>query len=424
MIRLLSKYSIIGFAAAAVLASLAGAATETRIVITDSGQTVILNPPQTPDVPGDKPFMTEMHLSPDGVYGLDSAGNEWDYDFSRDTFVTKEKGKTSTVTVFGSNRGQSDTKVTLGPQGGEIPDSEVTVTTYNGLIVGSVHVRSDEKVKGSITAMGPVTVEGTVTGNVTSYSKITISDEGKILGDARAPQIIKMRGGRIYGDRSETDIPELPGISLFSKSSNTQLIVNTIILCSLLFCTLILVTVAPRPIDRIKTCLRTCFVKSFFTGLLVWILIGPVIALLCLTIIGIPVGVIVIPLALAGAFLMGVIGFSQLIGGTFGRIKVDSKGTQLLAALIGLIIYSMPWLLAGFLQMMGSPFFDGFATFFNVISIIVWSIGITAGIGAVFMTRFGNRDCRKILLQRINQDWASMRPAPPPPTPPPLKSDG
>ena len=300
----------------------------------------------------------------------------------------------------------------------------MTVTSYTGLIVGSVHVRPDEKVKGSITAMGPVTVEGVVTGNVTSYSKITITAEGKILGDARAPQIIKMRGGRIYGDRSETDIPELPGFFTLSKSTNTQLVVNLIILGSLLFCTLILVTVAPRPIDRTKMCLQTCFVKSFFTGLLVWILIGPVIALLCLTIIGIPVAVIVIPLALVGAFLMGVIGFSQLIGAAIGRINVDSKSTQLLAALVGLVIYALPWLLAGFLQMTSSSLFNGFATFFNVISIIIWSIGITAGIGAVFMTRFGSRDCRKILLQRINQDWASMRPAPPPPTPPPLKSDG
>lgn len=409
--------------AVAVLASLAGATTETKIIITDSGQAVILNPPATPDAPGDKSIMTEMHLSPDGVYGLDSSGNEWDYDFTRDTFVTKNEEKSTTKTVFGSNRDQLDNRVIVGLPGGEIPDSEVTVTSYNGLIVGSVHVRPDEKVKGSITAMGPITVEGVVTGNVTSYSKITITSEGKILGDARAPQIIKMRGGRIYGDRSETDIPDLPGFFSLSKSTNTQLVVNLIILGSLLFCTLILVTVAPRPIDRAKMCLQTCFVKSFFTGLLVWILIAPVIALLCLTIIGIPVAVIVIPLALVGAFLMGVIGLSQFIGATIGRINVDSKGTQLLAALVGLVIYSLPWLLAGFLQMTSSSLFNGFATFFNVISIIIWSVGITAGIGAVFMTRFGNRDCRKILLQRINQDWASMHPAPPPPTPPPLKSD-
>ena len=141
MIRLLPKYSVFSALALAATVSLAGAATETKIIITDSGQTVILNSADTNVKSGDKPVMTEMHLSPDGVYGLDSSGNEWDYDFTRDTFVTKDEEKSTTKTVFGSNRDRLDNRVIVGLPGGEIPDSEVTVTSYNGLIVGSVHVR-------------------------------------------------------------------------------------------------------------------------------------------------------------------------------------------------------------------------------------------------------------------------------------------
>ncbi len=414
---------VTGALAAALSTTLAGAVDEPPIIILDSSRIIIPAPPSTPREPGEVPALVEVHLSPDGVYGLDSSGREWDFDFSQDSFVSNGKGQSTTITIFGRSRDRNEGVISIDVGIGEDADSSLKITTYRGLIVGSVQVAPDEKVQGSIVATGPVTVEGIVTGDVTSYSKITITAEGKILGDARAPQIVKMRGGRIYGDRSETDIPNIPGISLFGKTSNTQLIVNSIILGTLLFCTLILITVAPRPIDRIRMCLQTCFIKSFFTGLLIWVLITPVMALLILTIIGIPVAVIILPLALVGAFITGVIGLGQLVGGKVGRIIINSKGTQLLAAVAGLIIFSAPWLLAGFLEMSSSPFFGGLATFFNVISIITWSIGITAGIGAVFMTRFGSRDCRKIQLQRMQQDWTVIRPAPPPPTPPPLQSD-
>lgn len=423
MLRLILKFSILGILTAATLFTMAGAADDIPDEIADPEPSQTPAPPKDPGESDGNKVMIEMHLSPDGVYGLDSSGREWDFDFSQDSFVTKTQGKSSTVTVFGRKRDKDNDTISIDVEVGDDSDSSLTITTYRGLVVGSVEVGPDEKVKGSIVATGPVTVEGIVTGDVTSYSKITITAEGKILGDARAPQIVKMRGGRIYGERSETDIPDLPGISLFGKSSNTQLIVNLIILGTLLFCTLILVTVAPRAVDRVTVCLKTCLIKSFFTGLLIWILLTPVMALLILTIIGIPVAVIILPLAVIGAFILGVIGFSQLVGAKIGRIIINSKGTQLLAAVVGLVIFSLPWLLAGFLEMTSSSFLGGLATFFNVISIIIWSIGATAGIGAVFMTRFGNRDCRKIQLQKMQQDWNAVRPAPPPPTPPPLQGD-
>lgn len=369
---------------------------------------------------GKNPLLIELHLSPDGVYGLDSTGTEWDYDFSRDSFIVESEKSKSTKTVFGRKKKEQPDSRFPDVDMPEILDSERTITIYSGLHVGSIYVRYDEKVKGSIVATGTVEIDGIVTGDVTSYSKITVNSTGKILGDARAPQIIKMREGKIYGTRSETDIPDLPGLSIFDKSTNTTLIVNLVILGTLFFCIVIIILVGPRPIDRIKTCQQTCFLKSFFTGLLVWILLSPVIALLALTIIGIPVALILIPLAILGGSIMGVVGFCQLIGEKIARLNVHNKSSQMLAALAGLFIYSGPWLIAGLFDLSNSDFLQGLATFLNVISIIIWSIGATAGVGAVFMTRFGNRDCKKIQLQKVHQDWMSQRPTPPPPTPPPL----
>ncbi|MEP0828658.1 MAG: hypothetical protein HRF51_09065, partial [bacterium] len=63
---------------------------------------------------------------------------------------------------------------------------------------------------------------------------------------------------------------------------------------------------------------------------------------------------------------------------------------------------------------------DGLATLFLVLAIIIWSIGITAGLGTVVLTRFGTRDCEKSVTISVRMDSFSP---PPPPSPPPLKGD-
>ncbi len=42
----------------------------------------------------------EIHLSSDGVYGVDSAGVEWDFDFSTERFVNSEEASGTTERVF------------------------------------------------------------------------------------------------------------------------------------------------------------------------------------------------------------------------------------------------------------------------------------------------------------------------------------
>jgi hypothetical protein len=70
---------------------------------------------------------------------------------------------------------------------------------------------------------------------------------------------------------------------------------------------------------------------------------------------------------------------------------------------------------------------SGAARFFDilflVISIILWSIVVSAGLGAVVLTRFGSRDCKRIREQDIQIKVAATPSKPPPPSPPPLKKD-
>jgi len=384
----------------------------------------------------------ELHLSPEGVYGVDEDGNEWEYDFSREKFIGEgdtgeERG---TVTIFGRDQvGEvlSDEISRLRDDLDELELEELeeraeaiakaaedaAIIKFKGLQLRSVDVDIGEIVDGPIVAIGPVTVKGTVDGDVISYKRVTITSTGLITGDVRAPEIVKMRGGIIEGDRIETDLPSPPRIDIFEKSADAALIVNIIIFVSLVLCSLLAVAIVPRPVDRIKVCLETSFVKSFFVGFGGWFALGPIMGILVLTIVGIPVAVFVLPIALVVGIILGIIGASQLVGKLSGRYIGGWNDTQLKQILLGLTALYLSWILMSVFMGMPSGAARFFDILFMVIAIIIWSIVVSAGLGAVVLTRFGSRDCKRIREHEIKIQVATTPSKPPPPSPPPLKTD-
>jgi hypothetical protein len=370
-------------------------------------------------VAADTIFM-ELHVTPEGIYAVDSLGEEWEYDFSRDSFIRGGETTQGTKTVFGRKRKITppDEELIEIP---ELPEELPYMSTKSlrGLKLGSVVVDVDDKVKGPIVAVGPVTVRGLVIGDVTSYKKITVTSTGKIVGDARAPVIEKMRGGIITGLRHETDLPSIPEFELVRESSVTPLIVIIIKLIALLICALVAVAIAPKAVERTKACLQMSFVRSFLVGLLAWFAYVPVFGLLCLTIIGIPVALVALPLATAVASILGFVGLSQITGEKSSRFIGRTNGSQLSRIILGILALESLWIIMSLFFASSSGVSQGFATFFMVMAIIVWSIGVTSGIGAVILTRFGTRVCRKVASP---SGIASTVKPPPPPTPPPLST--
>ncbi|MEE8417704.1 MAG: polymer-forming cytoskeletal protein, partial [candidate division Zixibacteria bacterium] len=169
---------------------------------------------------GDESTFMEIHLSPEGVYGVDSSGEEWEYDFSREKFVDEAAlEEYSTQTTFG----RSEIRIDLDDlddfdklsdfDGIEALDVEELsrlaekavrmaeqslVRRYKGLQLRAVTIEVGEVVNSSVFAIGEVTVKGTVTGDVISYSRVTILSTGLVNGDVRAPEIVKMRGPSIF----------------------------------------------------------------------------------------------------------------------------------------------------------------------------------------------------------------------------------
>lgn len=373
----------------------------------------------------------KLHLSPDGVYGVDLNGNEWEYDFSRDLFTRAGSSNMGTVEIFrkGTARGlrlDESLQANIDSLQADIDSLRVniysTIKKRRGLQLGSVEIGPDEKIAGPVVAIGTVTVKGLVEGDVISYDRIIVTSTGEITGDARAPEVTKMRGGIIGGRRYETDIPKIPEIDLFRETSYTAIIANSIILGALLFCGFLAVLIIPRPLTRIKDCLHTKFMRAFFVGFITWLLFAPAFALLCLTIIGIPIAILVLPIALLLGVIMGSLGMGQLIGGKIDNYSGGRYNSQLLQVIVGLAILYMPWIIMSLFIIPSSGVSHGFSIFFRVIAIIVSAVGVTAGMGSVILTRFGSRECGKAKME-ISIKIDSAPSPPPPPSPPPLKTD-
>jgi len=366
----------------------------------------------------------EIHVTSDGAYGVDSSGEEWEYDFSHDEFIKEDKGRKTTKTTFRKRRDRypaepadkADPALILELDEGQL----ITTKKLDGLKIGSVTVEADEEVIGSIVAVGAVTVKGLVRGDVTSYKKIIVISKGRIIGDARAPNIVIRRGGYVSGRCIETDMPEIPEFGITLKNSYIALNVNVAILIGLLLAGLLTVAIAPRPIEKVKICLKVSFVKSFFVGFLVWIALGPFFGLLCLTIVGIPIAVLALPLVTLLAIILAVVGLGQLTGEKFSKYIGGSFSSRLSQTILGIMLLDSFWIIFSLFYSSSSDVAHGFATLFLVLSIIIWSIGLTAGIGAIMLTRFGSRDCRKVMIDELKPDYVQP---PPPPTPPPLTSD-
>jgi len=377
----------------------------------------------------------ELHLSPEGVYGVDRNGDEWEYDFSSETFVNEKPGldRPTTITIFSRDRrlstedfDDSDIRDELDEidladiealaEDAALAEANAEIRKFKGLQLHSVDVEDGEVVDGSIVAVGAVTVKGTVHGDVVSYKRVTITSTGVIDGDARAPEIVKMRGGTIVGDRHETDLPPLPYITIFERTSYTALWVIMIIFAALLFVSLIGAGVVPRHIERVSQCLEKQFAKSFLIGFAGWLALGPLMAILVLTIIGIPVAILVLPVALIIGVILGIIAVSQRTGRLVAKYIGWKSDLQLKQILSGLTILYSAWIFMSLLMVSTAGAVEGFAVFFMVIAIIIWSIAVSAGIGAVVLTRFGTRDPKKISISRVTVRVET----PPPPTPPPL----
>lgn len=266
----------------------------------------------------------------------------------------------------------------------EIPDfdsssrRQLTRWGENVIVDEDTHINSDIQV-----IRANVTVKGVVNGDVTTMGgDIYVTSTGVINGNAMAigGKIKKDDGARITGASMQMKLP----LMNTSRGSTFQLILGIsllVVLLGLLFAWL-MVALVPVPMNRItQELLRNPF-KSFLFGYVLYLGLPIAWVLLLVTILGIPIALLVIPLA----FPLAIVQAYATINIAVGQ-RLFKKTNTLQAFMFGIMTTTtIPLLLLIIGYAAGSlPFFV-----FNMIFLgFFFFLFVPFGLGAALNTRFG-----------------------------------
>ncbi|MBM3837863.1 MAG: RDD family protein [Verrucomicrobia bacterium] len=132
--------------------------------------------------------------------------------------------------------------------------------------------------------------------------------------------------------------------------------------------------VFPRPLRACVNSLDEAPVAAFFVGLLTFILFLPALVLLAVTVVGVPL----LMLSLVVAIFFGKVAIYQFTGLQLGRqLNLSALQLPLVALLLGAMVFHLLYTIP-------------------ILGFLVWGIGIVWGVGAVLMAVFANlkRDAR------------------------------
>ncbi|MDO9390285.1 MAG: polymer-forming cytoskeletal protein [bacterium] len=147
---------------------------------------------------------------------------------------------------------------------------------------------------------------------------------------------------------------------------------------------LLITALFPHHIEAVKNATVQDTWKSFGIGLLVIVAFMPVWIMLLITI----VGIFVVPLAYAAALLVSLAVFGMILGQRFFQVTNKPQPGTVLTSMTGFLLL-MAVMVAGMLiNVAGSPF-NILGWILVIISWIACWIGISLGLGGVWLSRFG-----------------------------------
>jgi hypothetical protein len=290
----------------------------------------------------------------------------------------------------------------------EIPQIETTAIegskkayTINHDLVKTgrdIVVEEDEEVDGDIVAVGgDITVKGSVTGDVVAVGgDILVASTGVIEGDAASigGKIKKETGAIIRGKRFRTFLPfqkiSLTVPSFFGAFHGLALVARIIKIMLFLFLGIVVISIVPKNVAKVKDRIQQDFLKSALVGLAGEILILPIFVLLIVTIIGIPVAVLVEPLLILAALILGYTGISYFIGEKLRESTNLKPESPMMTLVIGILAVESVLLLARVVGIFGH-FLTPLSWILTFIGWMIWYVVITVGFGASILTRLGTR---------------------------------
>jgi hypothetical protein len=272
-------------------------------------------------------------------------------------------------------------------------------------------VPAGKLVEGDVVAVfGSVTVEGEVSGDVVAvFGSVHLKSGAKVEGD-----VVSIGGGldqaegvTINGESVQLGFSPftwgLPGLSVLLFAVAAGWLVS-------MFMGWIFALLFPASMLRVATVVERRPAASFFLGILSVPMFFVALVLLCITVIGIPLGIL-LPMVYVLMGYAGQLAATCVLGARLTRRSL-SKGLMT-PLLVGTLFVAI--LLAAGIGLMGCD--DGLArpaSLFLSLSGGLLLLGLgTLGTGAFLLSRFGNRP-RDVVWQ--GHSATSSDPIPPPPT--------
>lgn len=373
------------------------------------------NDSDTPLAPKRDTIFIRSSLKDGKLESIDKKGREWVYDTDLEMFrlrwveAQSTRSERSEVVYFN----EDDTVIVGRDRADNWARDKKKIRARNKR---DVHVRETEFVLGNIRCQSSVKIDGLVEGNVIAVDEIVVTSTGIINGDARAPRIRVRRGGLITGrekitslfgsaSESDSDNRELVSFSVFPIAGGIGLMLILVGFVSL--------SVAPKAVSLASDAISRYPLRTIGVGLLSIILAGPVIGLVAVTIIGLPLALL-LAIGFPVAILVGIISFSQYIGGVSAEAYGVSGWSNIKRITVGILL--MVTLLGAGITLEGSSseFLSGWGVVLIVVGAIFFYAAILSGFGGVVLTRFGRREYTPAM------DLGGRAGFPPPPSPPPI----
>lgn len=319
--------------------------------------------------------VTEVRIDDEGVkVGQEGSGGE--------KTITIKHGKVEGLEGFGVN-----------------VDGEDVVRFGDDVIVNE-----GEVVRGDAVAiMGSVLVNGTVEGDAVAVGgSIDVGPRGRVDGDGVAigGGVTREEGGSVGGEvvsigkggrwaghwQDGRFIPSTRRHFPWRFFSGGGRLVGWVgwTIVVLVLC-LLVAAIAGRQVGTIFARAKHEAFKMGLIGLAAWLLVGPVIVLFLVTIIGIPIGLVVIPILFALALLFGYTGIAQAVGERFGG--AGPRSTYANVAL-GILLLNSLIILGSILRLPGG-WIGAIGWVVTFVGAAVMFVAATVGLGTVIMTRFG-----------------------------------
>ena len=304
------------------------------------------------------------------------------------------------------------------------PPAAEQIETYRlyGARIGigrSIHVPVDVEVADAVVVVaGSARIDGRVRdgvvvvgGNLDLGPRADVRGEVVVVGG----RIYRAPGAQLRGPVTDISVGDwstwkIGGLSLpvveFDGFGRWLTLFGTLFRVALLVVLMALVILVARaPVARIGRSAAAEPAKSFVIGLAAEVLFLPALVIgsvaLIVTIIGIPLVALLVPVAVFGAFVALVLGFTALAC-RIGEWLEDRVGLRahsaLLATTLGLLLVVGPTIIARIIGVTPAPFrWAGIGLLITgiLIEFVVWTIGL----GATLMTGFGR--------------WSTAPPPPP-----------